>query len=144
MSEKTFTTSSGATVIIRLAPFKDAIALKNAVARELAKSGVDLKLLASEKPGEAMKVDFKSIISALLSVDSSDDVNKALFLCLARCSYNDAKITPEIFEPDAARGDYYQVVLECVQANLLPFFTGLVSKLGGIGQILGQKPPQQQ
>jgi len=134
-------THSGAIAEINPAPFKDAMALKNAIVRELAKAGVDLQvLIANEKDSNPnYKVDLKSIISAVLSVDSSESVTAALFECLERCSYNGEKITTRTFETDAARGDYYQIVFECIQANLLPFFTGLASRLSGIKSLLASK-----
>lgn len=134
-------TISGAKAVINVAPFKTAMALKNAITSELAKSGIDLQVLIEKQNQKEsdVKVDLKSIISAVLAVDSSPVVYAAIFECLARCSYNDEKITEKTFEADAARGDYYQIVLECVQANLLPFFMALASRLSGLKSLLNSR-----
>ncbi len=118
-----FLAPSGAKVVIGLAPFQDAIALKNAMAKELALTGMDLKV-------EGLKdFDVAVLLPALLAMDSSPVVYAAMFKCLARCSYNGDKITETTFEPAEARGDYYDIIIACAKENLSPFFKGLASKL---------------
>lgn len=115
--------TSGAKVMIGVAPFADAIALKNAIAKEVAKAGISLDM-DSQKD-----IDWSSIISAGLSVDASQEVNAIIFKCLGRCTYQGDRITPETFEPVEHRQDYYDIVIACVKENLTPFFKGLLSKL---------------
>lgn len=122
-------TQGGAAVVITAAPFRDAMALKNAIAKELAASGVAFDL----------KAPLSSLSSVVLAVDSSDAVYKALLPCLIRCTYNGQKIVEATFEAEAAREDYYEVVIECLKANLSPFFKGLASKLNALESILPQK-----
>ncbi len=114
-------TSSGAKVVIGMAPFKAAMALKNAIARELAVTGVQIESVDDFTVG--------SFLPAILTVDSSPAVYAALFDCLARCSYNGDKITENTFENATARADYYDIVLACAKENLSPFFKNLASKL---------------
>lgn len=125
-----FKAASGADVMITAAPFQDAMALKNAIAKELAKT--DLKLDIKKLDLNA-NIDLNAIIGAVLVIDSSEAFNVALQKCLIRCTYNKQKVTYETFEPEAARGDYYEIVAACLKANLQPFFKGLNSKLSMLG-----------
>ena len=127
MSE--ITTANGVSVVVNIAPFKDAMALKNAIAKELTATGIKLDL----------KADVSTLSSLALSVDSSDSVYKALFSCLARCTYGGQKIIEATFEDEKAREDYYEVVIECLKVNLSPFFKGLALKLKTLKEILPEK-----
>lgn len=109
-------TKNGAAVVINVAPFRDAMALKNIIGKELVATGG--------------RIDLRSDVTAvMLTIDSSEAVYKALFVCLSRCTYNSQKIIEATFESEAAREDYYEVVVECLKANLSPFLKGLLSKL---------------
>jgi len=129
-----FIAQSGAKVIINQAPFRDAMALKNAVVAELSKNKIDISSISSD-------MEVGGILSALLSIDASEVVFDKVMTCLARCTYNGEKITENTFEDASARGDYYDVVLACMKENILPFFQGLLSKLKDVGglQSLVQK-----
>lgn len=122
-------TQSGAALVVNSAPFKDAMALKNAIARELSTSGMALDL----------KADISALSSVVLAVDSSDAVYKALLPCLIRCTYNGLKITEATFEDDKAREDYYEIIIECLKVNLSPFFKGLASRLKTLENIFPAK-----
>lgn len=124
------TPPSGAEVVIREAPFKDAMRLKNAIVSELADSGLDLKNITGDTDISEL---LSPLLSGVLAVDSSEKVYGALFACLARCSYNGEKITEDIFDRSEARADYYPIVLECAKVNILPFFEGLRSRFEGTG-----------
>lgn len=119
-----FTAQSGAKVKIYAADFKDAIALKSAIAKELSKADFDLNLKSLQD-----EIDLGNFAKIALAVDSSPVVYKHLFDCLVRCTYNGQKITEETFEEVSAREDYYEVVIACLKENLSPFFKGLISKL---------------
>lgn len=124
--------SSGAEIKINPAPFADAMALKNAILKSVSKSGINLDRLDVNKIDMNMEISsdvLNSLISAVLNVDSSDEVNRCVFKCLERCSYNSEKITLETFEDESARGDYYQIVFEVIRENINPFFKGAVSML---------------
>lgn len=132
-----FTTENKANVVINSAPFIEAVALKSAISRTLAKDAkfdIDLKSLKA-KSAKGIDIDFNKFLSAGLSIDGSPEVNAALFVCLARCTYNDVKITEKMFDTtETAQEDYYEILLACAKVNLTPFFKGLVSRLSGIGE----------
>lgn len=133
-----FTTKTGATVVINPAPFDDAIDLKSAIQRELAKT--QLKFDMSMLKDVDAEVDVAPLINAAMTVDSSKEVNAALFKCLGRCTYNSQKIVKATFEPVEARSDYYEVIGACMKENVGPFFSGLASLLGGLMARLPQNP----
>ena len=116
-----FTGKNGAEIIINEADFDSAVALKNAVERQL----------VGTLKGD---LSMDSLFDAFLLVDSSPEVNAALFKCLIRSTYNGMQITKATFEPSEARLDYFDIAKACVEVNLTPFFQGLVSKLSGIIQ----------
>ena len=126
-----FIAQSGAKVIINQAPFRDAMALKNAVVSELAKNKIDISSISSD-------MEVGGILSAILSIDASEVVFDKVMTCLSRCTYNGEKIIENTFEDASARGDYYDVVLACMKENILPFFQGLLSKLKDAGGLLSQ------
>lgn len=112
---------SGADVEINTAPWKDAKALKRTIEREIALSG-------------------GISLPTVLLVDSSEMVDAALWPCLVRCTYNKEKITESTFDKPEARGDYYDIVQECVKVNLGPLVQSLLSKLSEHGLIKKQAP----
>lgn len=52
----------------------------------------------------------------------SPEIDKAMVPCLKAALYNDLPITDKTFEPLEARQDYFQVMYEVAQENVLPFF----------------------
>lgn len=119
-----FTAQSGAKVRINPADFRDAMALKSAIAKEISKSDFDLSAGSLTD-----KIDIADFAKIALAVDSSDTVYDCMFKCLVRCTYDGQKITEATFEDVNSRQDYYEIVIACLKENLLPFFGGLVSKL---------------
>lgn len=119
-----FTAQSGAKVRINPADFRDAMALKSAIAKEISKSDFDLSAGSLTD-----KIDIADFAKIALAVDSSDAVYDCVFKCLVRCTYDGQKITEATFEDVNSRQDYYEIVIACLKENLLPFFGGLVSKL---------------
>jgi len=122
-------TTSGASVVINIAPWEDAKRLKKAIERELANAGIKLN----------MQSDVSELLSALLRVDSSDDVDAALWPCLARCTRNGSKIIPGMFDDSEARMDYYDIVSACIQENLRPLVESLYLKLPASIKAMFQK-----
>lgn len=113
-----FTAKSGAKIVITEADWPDAKRLKMAIQNELAHTGVSLSLDA----------DVSGLVSAFMRVDSAKAVDDALWPCLARCTRNGDKINESMFNTDLkAREDYYEIVIACVKANLLPLFASLYS-----------------
>ncbi len=116
-----FKCHSGAILKINAAPFKDARALYKAVLKEA--KGVDV----------SSKTEIPSLYKELFCVAfSSDEVEKALWACLNRCTYDngngDLKIDDSTFEPVAARDDYLQVCMEVAKENVLPFGKSLYAE----------------
>lgn len=113
------TVKSGAKVVINAAPWKEAKALKKAIEREVAMAGGKV----------SMDKDVSDLVATLLTVDGSDAVETALAPCLARCLYNDTKITDSTFDDPKARADYYEIIVACVRENLGPLVESLFSLL---------------
>lgn len=118
-----FFAPSGAKIVITLAPWKDAKALKKAIEREAGAAGSSLDL----------KADVLTLLTTVLKIDSSDAVDAALWPCLARCTRNDEKITENTFDDGEARKDYYEIVKACVEENLRPLGEGLFATLKSLG-----------
>lgn len=123
---------SGADVVINPAPWKDAKNLKKAIQKELCISDIDIA-----------KGGFSGLIDAIFKVDSSDQVDVALWPCLIRCTYNGQKITETTFDDVAARADYYEVISVCIKENLGPLVDSLSSKLSEIGSMVGMQAKSQ-
>lgn len=117
MSE--ITTKSGAKVAINIARWEDAKKLKAAILRELADAGIKLDTEA----------DIQTLLPAVLKVDSSEAVDTALWPCLIKCTRDSAKITSATFDSEEGRGDYYEIVWECIMVNLRPLVESLMSVL---------------
>ena len=118
------TLASGAELDITLAPFSEAKRLYQAVLKECKGSKIEAKT----------EIDYNFIKDLILSVGSSELVDEALKPCLARCTYNKARITDELFEGEQARGDYFEIIMEVGKQNLLPFTKGLLSQYAGLLQ----------
>ena len=116
------TLKSGVTVELAVAPFKVAKELFKVLANELKLVEVDLGTLDLSK---IQNTDINAIKNAILQLAGSDKVEAHVFACLARCTYNGVKITPDTFEPEEARGDYLPCALEVIKINVVPFFSGL-------------------
>ena len=121
-----FKSQNGVDVKINPADFISAMKLKNSVLKAVKESGVDISKIDLEKITAA---SLQPIIEVVLSADTNEDVEKALFKCLERCTYNGERIIRDTFEPIEAREDYYEIVINCLKENLAPFFKNLISKL---------------
>lgn len=123
------TTASGAEVKINVADFITSMKLKKAVVEAVKESDVDVSSIDLNN----LKIGaIDSILQIILTADSSDKVEDAIFKCLARCTYNDTKITRDTFEPVEARKDYYEIVIACLKENLTPFFEAPLLKLNSL------------
>lgn len=98
-----FTAPSGAKVVINPGSWEETDALREAIFNVCALFGSDNSL------------------SLGFAIEGNAVVKKALFKCLARCTYNGNKITAEIFEDVAARQDYNEIVRGCIEVNQSPF-----------------------
>ncbi len=118
-------TASGVKAKINAAPFVDAMALQQVVLRESARSGLtdDLKGKALD---DIKGVDIATFLPAIMQMLGSPEILAAIMRCLERCTYAGERITATTFDDEEARGDFYQVAMECVKTNLAPFFRSLL------------------
>ncbi len=110
---------SGALLKITPAPFADSKALYQALLKELK----DVPIVQT--------MDVMNLYKNLFCTGfSSPEIEKALWKCMERCTYNDKghnlKITSTTFEPVENRKDYVQVAVEVARENVEPFFNGLL------------------
>lgn len=135
-----FETKNSVNVKINMADFISSMKLKKAIVEAVKESGLDISSvdITNLKSGA-----INSIIQAILTADSSDKVEDAIFKCLARCTYNGEKITKDIFEPLEARENYYEIIIACLKVNLSPFFVPLFSKFNELQEKIMPKSPKQ-
>lgn len=135
---KEFKGENGARIVINPASFKEATALKKAIEKELLNAKIPLDLGKvnglKEAKDELNKHSLAELIDILknivLSCDTSEEFNMALFNCLKHCTYKDIMIREELFDDiPESREDYYTIIFECIKENVIPFFKGLLSKL---------------
>ena len=126
------TLSSGAVLKIQLATFAEGKELYQSVLE-------DLKDLELNPEAEVDVNFFKDIFCTAFS---SKKIEKAVWKCLRRCTYNDEKITEQTFEKVSAREDYFQILMEVAQFNVLPFGKNLFAEYWPILQemLKSQKP----
>ena len=133
-----FQAASGAKVAINAAPFRDVLALKAAIGKSIAASSVTLEVDPAKRATE-QDFDVAEILKLAALVDSDAAVQECLEKCLARCTYNNEKITLDgTFEPEEARQDYYEVVTACLKVNLSPFFDALLTKLSPVADMMAK------
>lgn len=80
---------------------------------------------------------FKAVMTELGSLDgnlelntklrikliSSENIERALWPCMARCTYNKVKVVPEMFDNvEGSIDDFLDIALEVLGFNLDPFF----------------------
>ena len=115
-----YTTEAGKQVVINYAGFKDACELKRYIGLELLKVNVDISDLLNK---ELDSQSINTLKNLLLTIDSSEEIEKCIFKCLSKSLYDNSRITRELFELDKeAVGEYYNILIACVKENLSPFF----------------------
>ena len=121
---------SGAILKINLAPFAESKALYQAVLSE--GKGIELSIAT----------DTVTLYKQFFCVGfSSPEIERCLWKCMERCTYNggkgDLKIDEDTFEPVEARDDYMSVCIEVGKENILPFMKSLYAEYK---QILATMP----
>lgn len=111
--------SSGAVLKISLIPFAEAKELFQVIMEEF-------KTLKIETKTELDVNFFKDIFSTGFS---SKKIDKALGVCLRRCTYNDLRVDDNLFEDINAREDYLAIILEVIKEVLSPFLKNLTALL---------------
>lgn len=117
----------GKELLIHPAKFKDAFALKMAVAKSLKGSNTDIKGDSTTDTKTLITSNFNVLIDAVLSVDTSEEVSNALFRCANKAVFNNQKVNEDFFEDVDNREYYYPIMIEVLKVNLLPFFKNLSS-----------------
>lgn len=112
---------SGAILKITPSPFSIAKALFQALLKEIR----DVEV--------SSKSDIASLYKDLFCIGfSAPEVEKCLWECLKRCTYNsgsgDLRIDEQTFEPLERRDDYLMVCMEVGKENLLPFMKSLYAE----------------
>lgn len=82
------------------------------------------------------------LIVLISKLSTSEKVEAALWPCMARCTYNNTKITKDLFEDELIREDFLVVSKEVLTFCLRPFFKSLGSllpKLPGLVDTDSQK-----
>lgn len=120
MRQTSKTLPSGAVLVIQSAPWAEAHRLYKAVMGVIAKTTFSKEDLVS--------------FFAKLSIDES--IETALWPCFGRATYNNVKITSDLFETnDAAQADFLILQKEVLAFNLAPFLGSLSSLLSGVGNL---------
>lgn len=107
------TLDSGANLEVTLAAFVEGHKLFKVVTDELGDIDFD--------NDSVQKLSFRLM--------SSDAVEAALWPCMGRATYNNMKLSKELFEDGDVRGDFITVAKEVLVFNLLPFSRGTVLDL---------------
>lgn len=114
---------SGAVLRVAPSPFPIAKALYHAVLKEA--RGIDFADGNKELPSVFLELFCAGF--------SSPEIDRALFECMKRCTYNhggkgDLKIDADTFEPEHAREDYMTVCMEVAKENIGPFVKSLYAE----------------
>ncbi len=116
---------SGAKLHVTMCPFIDCKALTDALLKSLKGTPISTDDIFGKDIGVLKDL----IIEAL----TSQEVDRALWKCMARSTYKLQRITPDLFDDlkngETAREDFYRVCLEVIQVNCKPFFVKTFSWL---------------
>lgn len=133
MANKFITLDSGAKLEVQLASFGNAHRLLKAFAAEAEK--VKLNIGVAQSAGDIVKLKnltpetydmLKNFVARMIA---SEELEEALWPCMAVVLYNGKPVSRETFEKEDARQDFLPVIREVLMANLLPFGAGLGSML---------------
>lgn len=127
-----FKTKSGASIVVNVAPFEDALLLQNLVGNPAMSIRTDV--------GPEFDIDNTAAAHFMAVVASRADVQAQVMKCLARCSYNGLAINSKTFEAEAAREDYFEIAVACIQENLSPFVKSLFLQLSGVIEAMKKNP----
>ena len=130
MTKECTTVNGNAELILNEATFADCIVLQSVIMEEAKKLKVDIGQIDIDFDGASVSNLLDSIKDLFLNLMTSEKFDRIIFKCLSYCTYNNAKITKQLFDDmPEARADYYQIIKECVEINLAPFLKSLTSQL---------------
>lgn len=135
---------SGKILIINTASVSEVKTLKNVIFTEMKKYPLGIKLLGNTVNVLDKQIDFTAVFDfikdVIISIDTSDEAESAIYDCLKHCVYDRVhKVTPELFdELEETREDYYEIIYACVEHNLSPFIKSLISTLSTLLERVGK------
>lgn len=104
---------SGAELTASIASFPEGNRLYKTVAREMQ--------TADLQNGTVQQLSLRFM--------TSEEIEQALWPCMARATWKGIKVLPDLFENPEARSDFLKIKEEVMIYNLLPFSKGLGSLL---------------
>lgn len=135
MENPRITLSDGKELVVQIAPFELGYKLTKAVNRVIQKAGIKLddsvmKLDFSDfKMSPAVMVPLANMFLAAMEDDSLEEI---FWACANHCTYDGLRITKQLFNDNIdVRGVYYQIKVNVLKENLLPFFPSLRSWFTG-------------
>lgn len=117
---------SGAILEVTMSDFATSKALYQVISKEL--KGVKFE------SADRVEQMFKDIFCVAIS---SVEIEKAVWECMKRATYDGIKITPDTFESEKAREDYLEVLFEVTRVNTLPFMKNLYAKFSPLLEKMG-------
>ncbi len=115
---------SGAKIVVSMADFADANGLRKAVMTAV--RGLPLG-------PNIMDVDMSVLKDALSDVGTSDAVERWMFQCAEKATYEGIPINRALFDDPKvgaqARKDYFEIAAAVAQENLAPFFETALTSL---------------
>ncbi len=82
---------------------------------------------------DPMQMDLTILKDVFIDAASSDTVERCLFKCMERVSYQDVKVTPALFDDvklgEQSRGDLLEIYWKVIEVNCAPFFVKAFSVL---------------
>lgn len=130
MTKECTTVNGNAELILNEATFADCLILQSVIMEEAKKLKVDIGEIELDFGGSSVTSLLDSIKDLFLNLMTSEKFDRIVFKCLSYCTYNNVKITKQLFDDvPESRADYYQIIKECVEINLAPFLKSLTSQL---------------
>ena len=136
----------GKELLITPASFRDAMALKKAIADALRKNGIKIDVAGvsvDEENPLATEIGSETIgnlIENAMAVATDPKVGECLFTCCESVVFGPKreKINEEYFDKPENRRYYYPIMIEVIKANLGPFFKSLGSVLSDRGGLMSK------
>jgi hypothetical protein len=124
-----FILNTGAKLEVTESSFADAYALEKALLSAIK----DTNLAGMQFNKSIFDMDVDVLLKAVLTMATSDHVERCLFKCFERATYDKVRITPELFDDpkigSQIREDFYEIALKVAEVNCRPFFKKLPSTL---------------
>ena len=130
MVKECTTVNGNATLILNEATFADCLILQSVIMEEAKKLKINVGEIEIDFGGASVTSLLDSVKDLFFGLMISEKFDRIVFKCLSYCTYNNAKITKQLFDDmPEARSDYYQIIKECLEINLSPFLKSLTSQL---------------